>query len=264
MATNQLLPFANGAGANVETYANWSALAQVGTGFGSGLAVSKHFNYILAQGGAAGYAIGKVVVDWLGKDATIDAATLGTNFEAALNAKLGGYLPLTGGTMSGNILSSASSFSIAGGTNLNSSPRVVFNSPSASTYAGNFALIASTSSASSSLVGSPSGSLQWKGYEVFTTVNWNNVTTLTPVNTGTFTYTAPTTGFYFFDALSSKNWSGVQFIINSSAWVIDKFNSKESSVTTIIPLIAGDVLSVVFGGAPYTVVRHYFAPYKTL
>ncbi|MBR2679431.1 MAG: hypothetical protein IKE23_01475 [Exiguobacterium sp.] len=264
MATNQLLPFANGAGANVETFANWSALAQVATGFGSGLAVSKYFNYILAQGGAAGYAIGKVIVDWLDEDATIDATTLGTNFEAALNAKFGGYLPLTGGTMSGNILSSASSFSIAGGTTLNYSPRVTFTSPTASTNAGNFSLTAATSSASSSLVGTPSGSLQWKGYEVFTTVNWNNVTTLTSVKTGTFTYTAPTTGVYFFDGRSSGSWSGVQFIINSSAWTIDKFQSKESSVTTIIPLIAGDVLSVVFNGATFAEVRHYFAPYKTL
>ena len=101
MATNQLLPFANGAGANVETYANWSALPQVGTGFGSGLAVSKHFNYILAQGGAAGYAIGKVVVDWLGQDATIDATTLGTNFEAALDARF--TLPTASASTKGGV-----------------------------------------------------------------------------------------------------------------------------------------------------------------
>lgn len=113
MATNQLLPFANGAGANVETYANWSALAQVSTGFGSGLAVSKYFNYILAQGGAAGYAIGKVIVDWLDEDATIDATTLGTNFEAALEAKFINSLPVAtaetlGGVKVGTTLAIAS------------------------------------------------------------------------------------------------------------------------------------------------------------
>ena len=113
MATNQLLPFANGTGANVETYANWSTLAQVATGFGSGLAVSKYFNYILAQGGAAGYAIGKVIVDWLDEDATIDATTLGTNFEAALEAKFINSLPVAtadtlGGVKVGTTLAIAS------------------------------------------------------------------------------------------------------------------------------------------------------------
>jgi len=106
MPTNKLLPFANGAGANVQDEATWASLPDVATGFVSGLAVSKNFNRILAQGGAAGYAIGKVVVDWLGQDATIDATTLGTNFEAALDArynKFGNYLPLAGGTMTGNI-----------------------------------------------------------------------------------------------------------------------------------------------------------------
>lgn len=102
MATNNLLPFANGAGANVQDEATWSSLPDVATGFQSGLAVSKNFNRILAQGGAAGYAIGKVVVDWLGQDATIDATALGTNFEAALEARFGDYLPLAGGTMKAN------------------------------------------------------------------------------------------------------------------------------------------------------------------
>lgn len=180
MATNQLLPFANGAGANVETYANWSALPQVSTGFGSGLAVSKHFNYILAQGGAAGYAIGKVVVDWLGQDATIDATTLGTNFEAALEAKIGGpYLPLSGGTMTGEIVinkfathfvsnaDDTQEVGLKGGPSGNPGARIVLRGRSQVGGGGWFVLRAnSTASDAVELIGKPDGNLFWDSRQI--------------------------------------------------------------------------------------------------
>lgn len=180
MATNQLLPFANGVGANVETFANWSALAQVSTGFGSGLAVSKHFNYILAQGGAAGYAIGKVVVDWLGQDATIDATTLGANFEAALKAKIGGpYLPLAGGKMTGEIVinqfaphfvsnaDDTQEVGLKGGPSGNPGARIVLRGRSQVGGGGWFVLRAnSTANDAVELIGKPNKSLTWAGKEV--------------------------------------------------------------------------------------------------
>lgn len=181
MATNQLLPFANGAGANVETFANWSALAQVATGFGSGLAVSKHFNYILAQGGAAGYAIGKVVVDWLGRDATIDATTLGANFEAALKAKIGGpYLPLAGGTMTGTIKISNPDYSgigianatsnswteIDGGKAYRDGAQLALYGKDSSVNPSKFILRADDGTTQNNLTGSTDGTLKWRAQEI--------------------------------------------------------------------------------------------------
>ena len=84
MATNKLLPFANGENTNVITFSEWQALAARLTGFGSGLAVSKQFNRILAQGGAAGYVLGQFVVDYAGRDADINAEDLYQGFLAAL------------------------------------------------------------------------------------------------------------------------------------------------------------------------------------
>ena len=69
MAINKLLPFANGDQPNVLDYATWNALPGRVTGFQSGIANSKQFNYILAQGGAAGYVIGQLVADELNLDA---------------------------------------------------------------------------------------------------------------------------------------------------------------------------------------------------
>ena len=84
MATNKLLPFANGESTNVITFSEWQALAARLTGFGSGLAVSQQFNRILAQGGAAGYVLGQFVVDYAGRDADINAEDLYQGFLAAL------------------------------------------------------------------------------------------------------------------------------------------------------------------------------------
>lgn len=88
MATNQLLPFANGDVPNVLPYDEWNSLPARLTGFQSGIASSKQFNYILAQGGAAGYVIGQMIADFAAQDATLDAVSLYANFKQALEKAL--------------------------------------------------------------------------------------------------------------------------------------------------------------------------------
>lgn len=93
MATNRLLPFANGDTPNVLDFATWNTLAARLTGFQSGIASSQQFNYILAQGGAAGYVIGQLVADELNLDATFDCTTLYANFKRAIATFVGANLP---------------------------------------------------------------------------------------------------------------------------------------------------------------------------
>ena len=91
MATNQLLPFANGDTPNVIDFDSWNTLAARLTGFQSGIASSQQFNRILAQGGAAGYVLGQMVANFAQQDATIDAETLYTNFLNALKSFVGTF-----------------------------------------------------------------------------------------------------------------------------------------------------------------------------
>ena len=83
---NQLLPFANGETPNVLSYDEWNALAARLSGFQSGIASSKQFNYILAQGGAAGYVIGQIVADYTTETATISATPLYQAFKQAMSS----------------------------------------------------------------------------------------------------------------------------------------------------------------------------------
>lgn len=100
MATNKLIPFANGVGANVISFEQWLELTTtLNNGFSSGIASSEQFNRLLAQGASAGYVIGKIIVDGLNVDADpLDAESLAANFKQALD-----FLPLNGGTMKGTI-----------------------------------------------------------------------------------------------------------------------------------------------------------------
>lgn len=86
---NQLLPFANSDVANVIPFDEWDALPARLSGFQSGIASSKQFNYILGQGGAAGYVIGQLVADYTTETATIAATPLYQAFKQALAA----YVP---------------------------------------------------------------------------------------------------------------------------------------------------------------------------
>ena len=83
---NQLLPFANGDTPNILDFASWNSLPARLTGFQSGIASSQQFNYILAQGGAAGYVIGQLVDDFTNQDATLQATALYTAFKQAIAA----------------------------------------------------------------------------------------------------------------------------------------------------------------------------------
>ena len=89
MAENKLVPFANGASANVVDETTWqgnSLSAVRTTGFQSGIAKSAQVNRVLAQGASAGYAIGELIKDYAAEDATIDASALYTGFVDALKA----------------------------------------------------------------------------------------------------------------------------------------------------------------------------------
>ena len=92
MPTNQLLPFANGDTPNVLPYAEWSALPARLTGFQSGIASSQQFNYILAQGGVAGYVLGQLVADFANQDATLNAEAMYENLKAAIAAFVPGNI----------------------------------------------------------------------------------------------------------------------------------------------------------------------------
>jgi hypothetical protein len=108
MAQNKFTSFANAQGANVLSYEDWTQLqALISNGFQSGIAISEQFNRLLAQGAAAGYAVGKYIVDQLDIDADpLDAESLALNFKQAMT-----FLPLAGGTMTGSIM-----FSTVSGT----------------------------------------------------------------------------------------------------------------------------------------------------
>ena len=74
MATNQLLPFGMGDSPNRIPYEDWNVLPARLTGFQSGIASSQQFNYILAQGGLAGFLLGQLIVEFAKQDATLSNA----------------------------------------------------------------------------------------------------------------------------------------------------------------------------------------------
>ena len=93
MATNELLPFGMGDSPNRITFEDWNTLPARLTGFQSGIASSQQFNYILAQGGIAGYILGQLIVDFAQQDATLDNAdALYTSLKNALAAFVPGNI----------------------------------------------------------------------------------------------------------------------------------------------------------------------------
>lgn len=85
MATNELLPFANGEDANVLPTAQWQALRDIlENGFQSGIARSEQVNRVLSQGAIASYVLGQLVVDQLDLDANLNPTTLYQNVVLAL------------------------------------------------------------------------------------------------------------------------------------------------------------------------------------
>ena len=88
MATNQFLPFGAGAGANVMTAAEYSALPARTSGFQSGVAKSREVNTPIRQAAFVASMIGQFIADNTGQDVldNADRAALEASFIAALNA----------------------------------------------------------------------------------------------------------------------------------------------------------------------------------
>lgn len=89
MAINQILPFGTGAGANVLTPADYTALGARATGFQSGVAKSKEVNTPLRQSAFVAAMIGQFIVDKAGIDVLDDGDVPGlvADFLLALNAQ---------------------------------------------------------------------------------------------------------------------------------------------------------------------------------
>jgi hypothetical protein len=99
MATNEYLTFAEGGNPSISSYDEWKDDAARENGFTSGIAKSKPVNRILKQGACAAKAIADIIVDKTGKDALLNSESLQEGIEAVLAQ----YLPLTGGTVTGDI-----------------------------------------------------------------------------------------------------------------------------------------------------------------
>ena len=84
MATNELLRFANGQGANVIEFSDWQSRSEVENGFVAGIARSAHMNRIFAQGALASYVMGQLIVSQLNQDAKLEDQDFYTNFLSAL------------------------------------------------------------------------------------------------------------------------------------------------------------------------------------
>lgn len=88
MAINQILPFGTGAGANVMTPADYTALAARATGFQSGVAKSKEVNTPLRQSAFVAAMIGSYIAEKSGSDVLDngDLTALQASFVVALSA----------------------------------------------------------------------------------------------------------------------------------------------------------------------------------
>ena len=92
MPTNDFLQFAEAGGANVLTQAAWAALAELPTGFTSGILPSTYLNKALRQHATIAAVIGDLIVTQTGEDAVDDGttATLLTNLTSAIRSVSGG------------------------------------------------------------------------------------------------------------------------------------------------------------------------------
>lgn len=109
MATNDFMPFANGAGANVATLADYSANSGYSLGYRAGVAQSKYLNRTWRQSSIMAAAIGQLIADKANVNAADDGSVtnLMSGILAMLNAKgvldfqalraPNGYIPLPGG-----------------------------------------------------------------------------------------------------------------------------------------------------------------------
>lgn len=75
MATNDFLPFAGAAGANVLAQAAYAALPAVSTGYGAGIAKSEQVNKTLRQSSIMSAVLAQFIVNQTGQNATDDGTT---------------------------------------------------------------------------------------------------------------------------------------------------------------------------------------------
>jgi len=95
MATNDFLPFAGGATANVLSQADYAALtALLANGFQSGTAQSNQVNKVLRQASLMSAALGKLIVDLSGSNATDDGTinALVANLKASIGFQSAGVV----------------------------------------------------------------------------------------------------------------------------------------------------------------------------
>lgn len=215
MATNELLPFANGEDANVLPTNQWEALTDIlENGFQSGIARSEQVNRVLAQGAVASYVLGQLIVDQLNKDATLDKSALYQNLILALqeNAK-DACLPLSGGRMTNAITfsvptaiqqSTATSYTtILGGATHSDGARLVLCSKG-DTDPGQFKLYAHNGTNSKVFIGEPDGTLTWGDKTLFPSFNYGSKTWLN-LN---LTHTMASDGLIYAEAQRAGNQGG--------------------------------------------------------
>lgn len=91
MATNDFLPFATAAGANVLTQSDYASLAAVATGYQSGIAKSQQLNKTWRQSSIMAAVVAQFIADQTGQNAVDDGttATLLANLKAAVLASAG-------------------------------------------------------------------------------------------------------------------------------------------------------------------------------
>ncbi|KFK92581.1 hypothetical protein JV45_20350, partial [Serratia sp. Ag2] len=106
MAKNEFLPFGLNSGANVLSPTDWLALSSRSAGFTTGVAKSKEMNTAWRQSSVIANAVAQFIADNSGQDVLDngDTKTLQVNLVNALTQFINkGYLPLTGGTLTGEL-----------------------------------------------------------------------------------------------------------------------------------------------------------------
>ena len=181
-----------------------------------------------------------------------------TELNTEINQVKNGYLPLSGGTMTGNLKGSSKSWSIQktttdgnltlrGGTSIDNCATLVLGGKDDSTYLGQFFIRATSDSANSSLAGYPDGKLTWGGKHVVRSINGTfadasgNVTlevggggevgrasASVSVSISTSGYTVASTGMLFLYAVGQKSCNKSSIAVYSGSTKIGEFDGYHS------------------------------------
>ena len=258
MATNELLPFANGEDANVLPTNQWEALTDIlENGFQSGIARSEQVNRVLAQGAVASYVLGQLIVDQLNKDATLDNSALYQNLILALqeNAK-DACLPLAGGTMTGSITSYSDDFMrggdnfarrhISSGVDWYKGAYIALDGCEVDESVGDavkgkFTIGANNGTEHTKLLGYPDGTLHWNERPVLSRPEYGNGIDL---NQGS--QTASNNGLVVCFAYTS-GWGGGDIYVNGAC--VGRQFGKETGGTMYAFVKKGDTINLTTSNA---------------